>query len=106
MIENQFSPSLNLYLFASGALFVMGMMGALLRRNIVVVIASLQMMFFGVILSFLTFAFYLNDSSGLINGVFLIIIALINLGFAMLLLATFFSKKESLEADDYKELHE
>ena len=63
------------YLFVSGALFIIGLLGVLLRKNIIVILMSIELMLNGVNLAFVTFGHYLNDPNGAIIVLFIMAIA-------------------------------
>ncbi|MCB0378762.1 MAG: NADH-quinone oxidoreductase subunit NuoK [Bdellovibrionales bacterium] len=75
MLSNLFSIGIGHYLFVSGALFVMGMLGVLLRKNILVILMSIELMLNAVNVAFVTFAYYLNDVNGAVIVLFVIAIA-------------------------------
>jgi len=55
---------LNQYLYLSAMLFVLGMLGVLLRRNVIVILMSIELMLNAVNITFIAFGRY----SGSING--------------------------------------
>src|SRR6266542_6931720 len=61
------SLTLNHYLFASGMLFSIGFAGVLLRRNIIIIFMSLELMLNAANLSLVAFSRFRVDSSGLPN---------------------------------------
>lgn len=75
MLNNLMEIGIGHYLFVSGALFVMGLLGILLRKNILVILMSIELMLNGVNVAFMTFAYYLNDVNGAVMVLFVIAIA-------------------------------
>lgn len=63
------------FLILSAALFVIGMMGVLTRRNVIIIFMSVELMISGVILAFIGFAWELNQVSGQIFALFVIAVA-------------------------------
>lgn len=66
---------LNHYLVLSALLFVTGMAGVLLRRNIIVLLMSIELMLNAVNISFVAFSKYLNVLDGQVLVFFVMTIA-------------------------------
>jgi len=66
---------LNHYLVLSALLFVTGMAGVLLRRNIIVILMSIELMLNSVNISFVAFSKYMGDINGHIMVFFVMTIA-------------------------------
>lgn len=66
---------LNHYLILSAVLFAMGMAGVLLRRNLIVLLMSIELMLNAVNLSFVAFSKYTNNSEGQVMVFFVMTIA-------------------------------
>lgn len=66
---------LNHYLVLSAILFVTGMAGVLLRRNVIVLLMSIELMLNAVNISFVAFSKYLNLLDGQILVFFVMTIA-------------------------------
>lgn len=78
------------YLFISGALFIMGFMGVLIRKNILVILMSIELMLNAVNLAFVTFGYYLNDVNGAVIVLFVIAIAAAEAAVGLALVVTLF----------------
>lgn len=63
------------FLLLSAALFVIGMMGVLTRRNVIIIFMSVELMINGVIVAFIGFAWELNQIDGQIFALFVIAVA-------------------------------
>lgn len=66
---------LNHYLVLSSLLFVIGMAGVLLRRNVIVLLMSIELMLNAVNISFIAFSKYLNKLDGQVLVFFVMTIA-------------------------------
>ncbi|WP_413289458.1 NADH-quinone oxidoreductase subunit NuoK [Bdellovibrio sp. HCB337] len=66
---------LNHYLVLSALLFVTGMAGVLLRRNVIVLLMSIELMLNAVNISFVAFSKYLNVLDGQVLVFFVMTIA-------------------------------
>lgn len=78
------------YLFVSGALFAMGFFGILMRKNILVILMSIELMLNGVNLAFVTFGYYLNSVDGAVITLFVIAIAAAEAAVGLALVVTMF----------------
>jgi NADH-quinone oxidoreductase subunit K len=63
------------YLVLSTALFCIGVMGVLLRRNAIIVLMCIELMLNAVNLLFVAFSSYLNDASGQVFVFFIMVVA-------------------------------
>ena len=68
-------PSLEWYLALSAVLFVIGMIGVLTRRNVLVIFMSVEMMLNAVNISFIAFGRAINSATGQVFALFVITIA-------------------------------
>ena len=88
-------------LLLAGALFCIGMFGALTRRNAVRVLLGVELMLNAVNLSFVAFASRLNDVNGQVAVFFTLVVAaaevVVGLG---IVVAIFRRRKGSATADD------
>ena len=92
MINNLLNVGLGHYLFVSVALFTMGLLGVLLRKNILVILMSVELMLNAVNLAFVTFAYYLNDVNGAVIVLFVIAIAAAEAAVGLAIVVTLFKK--------------
>lgn len=90
MLSSLLTLGLGHYIFVSGALFVMGLLGVLLRKNILVILMSIELMLNGVNLAFVTFGYYLNDVNGAVIVLFVIAIAAAEAAVGLALIVTLF----------------
>ena len=73
------------YLAVGGVLFALGMIGFLLRRNMIVMFLCAEMMLQGISLSLVGFGRYHNDWGGQLLVIFIITVAACEAGIAMAL---------------------
>ena len=92
------------YLFVSGALFIIGLLGVLLRKNIIVILMSIELMLNGVNLAFVTFGHYLNDPNGAIIVLFLMAIAAAEAAVGMDLAVTLFKNFKEINIRFFEHL--
>jgi NADH-quinone oxidoreductase subunit K len=63
------------YLFLAAALFILGAVGVMFRRNLIVILMSLELMLNAVNLTFIAFSRYLGSIEGQIFVLFIMIVA-------------------------------
>jgi NADH-quinone oxidoreductase subunit K len=66
---------LNHYLFLSAMMFTLGMLGVLFRRNVLVILMSIELMLNAVNLTFIAFSRYLGNVNGQILVFFVMTVA-------------------------------
>ena len=100
------SGSLQSYLIVSSALFSLGVFGILMRRNLVAMLISLELILNSVNINFLAFnRFSFTDKSlGQVFVVFVIALAAAEVCIALSLVLWLYRKKESINVEDAREL--
>ena len=104
MLSNLMTIGLGHYLFVSAALFVMGLMGVLIRKNILVILMSIELMLNAVNLAFVTFGYYLNDANGAIITLFVIAIAAAEAAVGLALVVTLFKNYKEINIRFFEHL--
>jgi NADH-quinone oxidoreductase subunit K len=104
MLSNLTAVGLGHYLFVSGGLFVMGLLGILLRKNILVILMSIELMLNGVNIAFVTFGYYLNDANGAVITLFVIAIAAAEAAVGLALVVTLFKNYKELNIRFFEHL--
>ncbi len=100
------SNSLSSYLIVSSALFSLGVFGILLRRNLVAMLISLELILNSVNINFVAFnKFCLVDKSlGQVFVIFVIALAAAEVCIGLSLILWLYRKKESINIDEAREL--
>ena len=100
------SESLSSYLVISSALFCLGIFGVLMRRNLVAMLISLELILNSVNINFLAFnKFCFQDKElGQVFVIFVIALAAAEVCIALSLILWLYRKKESINIEDAKEL--
>ena len=91
---------LSWYLLLSAALLVIGLCGVLIRRNILVVLMSLELMLNAVIINFVAFSHYLGDLRGQIIAIFIIAITAAEVAVALAIVIAMSRNQSTLRVDD------
>lgn len=90
--EIVFNVGLTHYLALSGVLFVIGMIGVLLRRNAIVLLMSIELMLNAVNLSFVAFSRYGDRPEGQIMVFFVMTIAAAEAAVGLALIVAIFKR--------------
>jgi NADH-quinone oxidoreductase subunit K len=101
---NEFSISagvpLSWYLVLSAVLFVIGVSGFILRRNIITVFMSIELMLNAVNLSFITFSYQLKQVSGHVFAFFVMVVAAAEAAVGLAIIITVFKNRATLNVDE------
>jgi len=92
------------YLFVSAAMFVIGLIGFLTRRNLIIMFLCTELMFQAAGIALIAFGRYHLDYSGQTFVVFVLTVAAAEAAMALALVVLLFRRKESLDAQDWQEL--
>ena len=91
---------LSWYLLLSAVLFVIGVSGFILRRNIITVFMSIELMLNAVNLSFITFSYQLKQVSGHIFAFFVMVVAAAEAAVGLAIILTVFKNRATLNVDE------
>jgi len=92
------------YLLLSAILFVIGVSGFILRRNIITVFMSIELMLNAVNLSFVTFSYQLKQVSGHIYAFFVMVVAAAEAAVGLAIILTVFKNRQTLNIDEISTL--
>lgn len=93
------------YLTLAAILFVIGVFGIFLnRKNIIVILMSVELMLLAVNINFVAFSAYLNDLHGQVFTMFILTVAAAEAAIGLAILVTFFRNKGRILVDDLSEL--
>lgn len=89
------------YLILAGILFTMGVFGIFLnRKNVIVILMSVELMLLAVNINFVTFSSYLQDLTGQVFTMFTLTVAAAEAAIGLAILVTFFRNKGSIAVED------
>lgn len=88
------------YLILGAILFAIGAGGVLLRRNVLIVLMSLELMLNSVNINLIAFGHQMNDMRGQIMAIFIIAITAAEVAIALGILVALLRNKHTLEVDD------
>ena len=88
------------YLILSAALFAIGVLGFMLRRNIIVIFMSIELMLNAANLAFVAFSRYLNSMDGQIFVFFVMSVAAAEAAVGLAIIMAVYRTKETVNADE------
>jgi NADH-quinone oxidoreductase subunit K len=89
------------YLSLSAVLFVIGVMGVLLRRNVIVVLMSVELMLNAVNLTLVAFSQSMGDAAGQILVFFVISVAAAEAAVGLAIVIALFRKKMTVDITQF-----
>jgi NADH-quinone oxidoreductase subunit K len=95
-----FAQVLPYYLALSAALFALGVIGVLVRRNAIIIFMSVELMLNSANLAFVAFARYLHQLDGQIMVFFVMTVAAAEVAVGLALIVAIFKTKKSINVDD------
>jgi NADH-quinone oxidoreductase subunit K len=94
------------YLAVGAALFVLGALGFLTRRNLILMVLSSELMLHGVSLTLVTFGRMHNSFEGQAFTIFILTVAACEAGLALSLILALYQQTKSLDVELWSNLHE
>lgn len=93
------------YLFLASILFVIGVFGIFLnRKNVIVILMSIELMMLAVNINFVAFSAYLHDLEGQVFAMFTLTVAAAEAAIGLAILVVFFRNKGSIAVEDISKL--
>lgn len=99
-----FSNSLNNYILLASILFSIGIVGVLVRRNIIIIFMSIELMLNAVNLLMVSFSVHYNDSSGQVFVFFIMAVAAAEITVGLAILVMIYRNTGSVALDTLKNL--
>jgi NADH-quinone oxidoreductase subunit K len=88
------------YLLLSAALLAIGTIGVLTRRNIVVILMSIELILNAVNINLVAFSNYHRQATGQVFAIFVITVAVAEAAVGLGILIALFRNKETVQADE------
>lgn len=89
------------YLALAGFLFTVGVFGIFLnRKNMIVILMSVELMLLAVNINFVTFSSFLGDLGGQVFTMFILTVAAAEAAIGLAILVVFFRNKGSIAVED------
>lgn len=96
---------LNHYLILAGLIFTIGVFGIFLnRKNVIIILMSIELMLLSVNINFVAFSVYLGDMAGQVFAMFILTVAAAEAAIGLAILVAFFRSKGSIAVEDISAL--
>lgn len=92
------------FLLTGGVLFVFGLIGFLVRRNLIIMFLCTELMFQGVVVSLIAFSRFHLNVSGQTFAIFVLTVAAAEAALALALVIMLFRSKQTLDAEAWRTL--
>lgn len=93
------------YLVLAAILFTMGVFGMFLnRKNVIVILMSIELMLLAVNINFVAFSAFLDDLAGQVFTMFILTVTAAEAAIGLAILVVFFRNKGSIAVDDISSL--
>ena len=89
------------YLTVGAILFTLGVFGIFInRKNVIVILMSIELILLSVNLNLVAFSFYLNDMAGQIFALFILTVAAAEAAIGLAILVVFFRNRGTIAVED------
>jgi NADH-quinone oxidoreductase subunit K len=89
------------YLTVAAILFTLGIFGIFLnRKNVIIILMSIELMLLAINLNMVAFSAYLGDLSGQVFAMFILTVAAAEAAIGLAILVVYFRNRGSIEVDD------
>lgn len=93
------------YLVLAGLLFTLGVFGIFLnRKNVIIIMMSIELMLLAVNINFVAFSSFLHDMAGQVFTMFILTVAAAEAAIGLAILVVFFRNKGSIAVEDISTL--
>lgn len=93
------------YLSLAGILFTLGVFGIFLnRKNVIIILMSIELMLLSVNINFVAFSTFLGDLAGQVFAMFVLTVAAAEAAIGLAILVVFFRNRGSIAVEDISTL--
>jgi len=97
--------ALSHYLIVAAILFSLSVAGIVInRKNIIILLMSVELMLLAVNMNFIAFSYYLGDTAGQVFVFFILTVAAAEAAIGLAILIVLFRKRHSINVDDISEM--
>lgn len=93
---------LSYYLVLSSIVFLTGVIGVLLRRNIIVILLSIELMLNATNINFVAFSQYFHDVAGQVFVFFALTVAAAEVGVGLAIIIALYRAKSTINIDEFQ----
>jgi NADH-quinone oxidoreductase subunit K len=91
------------FLIVAAVLFTLGVAGIILnRKNVIIILMSVELILLSVNLNLVAFSAYLHDLTGQIFGLFILTVAAAEAAIGLAILVTFFRNRGTIAVEDIR----
>ncbi len=90
---------LHYYLVLSSIVFILGVVGVLIRRNIIIILLSIELMFNAANINFVAFAHYLQSINGQVFVFFVMTVAAAEVAIGLAIIIAIYRHREVLNVE-------
>jgi NADH-quinone oxidoreductase subunit K len=88
------------YMLLSAALFMIGVIGVMVRRNIIIIFMSIELILNAVNINLIAFSAQLHDAIGQVFAIFVIAVAAAEAAVGLGIILAFYRNKETVNIDE------
>ena len=100
-----FEVSLGHYLTLAAIIFTIGVVGIFLnRKNIIVILMSIELILLAVNINLVSFSIYINDISGQIFTLFILTVAAAEAAIGLAIIVVYYRNSGTIEVEDIEQL--
>jgi NADH-quinone oxidoreductase subunit K len=94
------------YLTVAAIMFVTGIFGIFLnRKNVIIILMSIELMLLAINLNLVAFSAYLGDLAGQVFAMFVLTVAAAEAAIGLAILVVYFRNRGSIEVEDINLMH-
>lgn len=90
------------YLILSGLVFIIGLVGVLVRRNIIMILLSIELMLNATNINFVAFSYYLGNVAGQVFVFFALTVAAAEVAVGLAIIIALYRHQSSINVDDFR----
>lgn len=90
------------YLVLSGLVFLIGLVGVLIRRNIIIILLSIELMLNATNINFVAFSSYMGNVTGQIFVFFALTVAAAEVAVGLAIIIALYRHHASINVDDFR----
>jgi NADH-quinone oxidoreductase subunit K len=93
---------LNYYVILSAIVFTTGLVGVLIRRNIIVILLSIELMLNATNINFVAFSYYLGNVAGQVFVFFALTVAAAEVAVGLAIIIALYRSRSSINVDEFQ----
>ena len=94
----------NFYIIVSNTIFIIGIMGILLSKNLIIWLLSIDLLLISSFLNFIIFSNYYLKIDGFIYSLIIIILAAVEAALGLCFIMLFFNRKKTIQINRLKNI--